>query len=513
MTGLDCPLPMMDRYIDLLTDTSFAFGGVGVVVVAVMVLFLALLMPRDLRGKVRLPALLLLAHICLYLIHRATKHQNFKRPLEVLGLFVLLLSFGRSALLLVFEWFFRHRLKRPVSRIVRDIAKVFVYFGIAIIVLREMGAELGSLLTTSAVLTAIVGLSLQETLGNLFAGLAIQAQRPFEVGDWIQMAGEEQGCTGRVIEINWRATKLITNDRVEIVIPNGLLAKSPMRNFTQPSPISRRTVLVQCPYDVAPHLAESALLQAAVGCADVLEEPSPFTWLTQYADSGIEYALLYFISDFEQRNTIDADVRRRIWYGLQRAGISIPFPIRDVRLQQSSDAAVQALEHDQSRQRLRLLKSVDFLDDLPESAREQLARSSRLRLYGRGEDIIRQGDEGSELFIIKSGEAIVLVRQERNDPVELARLGAGAVFGEMSLVTGERRNATIRGSTVCEVLVIGHEQFAPVLEQNPDFAQRISDALAHRKAELKQAHMAGKSSDTEQDSGELLTRIRRFFSL
>ena len=169
----------MDKYLDFLADTSFAIGGIGTVIVTVLVVLLLLLMPREARGKVRLPALLMLAYVALSLVHRHVSSPTLHRPTELAGLAVLLLCFARSAFLLVFEWFFKHRLKRQAPRIVSDIVQVLIYFSIALIIFREMGAELGSLLTTSALITAVIGLSLQETLGNLFAGLAIQAQRPF----------------------------------------------------------------------------------------------------------------------------------------------------------------------------------------------------------------------------------------------------------------------------------------------------------------------------------------------
>ena len=503
----------MNKYIDLLTDTSFAFGGTGVLVVAVLVLLSWVLMPRRERRKLHLPAFLLLMHVGLYLTHRLTTAHAWKRPLEVSGLLVLLLCLGRTAFLLVVEWFFRLRLKRPLPRIMADIIQVFIYLGVAFVIFREMGAELGSLLTTSAVLTAVIGLSLQETLGNLFAGLAIQAQRPFEIGDWIQVQDAQENSTGRVIEINWRATKLITNDRVEVIIPNGLLAKVPIRNYSQPSPISRRVVNVQGPYETPPHTVEAALIRAASGCRGVLAEPAPCTWVVKYADSGIEYSLLYFISDFENRAWIDSDVRRHIWYAFQRAGIGIPFPIADVRLHQATELQSQRAEKEQFGDRLRMMRSVDFLEAIPSASLEDLARACKLSLYDSGEDIVRQGEQGAELFIIRSGAATVLVQSADGGSIEVARVGPGDVFGEMSLMTGEGRNATVRASVACEVLVIGHAAFAEVLERNPELLPRISEILANRQAEIEQAQTASQQFDQARESLVLLDKIRNFFSL
>jgi small-conductance mechanosensitive channel/CRP-like cAMP-binding protein len=502
----------MDRYIDILTDTSFAFGSTGVLVVALLVLLSWLLMPSGERRKLSVPALLLVSHVLLALVHRHTHSNDWKRVLEVAGLLFILVCLGRTGFLLVVEWFFRHRLKRPLPRIVADIIQGLIYACVAFIVFRDMGAEFGSLLTTSALLTAIIGLSLQETLGNLFAGLAIQAQRPFAVGDWIQVENSQENSTGKVIEIDWRATKLLTNDRVEIIIPNALLAKSPIRNYSQPSAITRRLLTVQASYQTPPHIVETTLLQAAASCRDVVAEPAPAIWLSKYADSGIEYTLLFFITDFGRRAFIDSEVRRHIWYAFRRAGIDIPYPVCDVRVQHAGEARPPKSAEEQAAERLRMMRTVDFLDVLPAPALEYLAQSSRSCLYDTGEDIVRQGEQGSELFIIQSGAAVVLT-QANEQPVEVARIGPGGVFGEMSLVTGEGRTATVRASTPCSVLVIGHQAFGTVLERNRELAKRISEILASRKAEIELAQTTSPDTGQERQSLELLDKIRNFFSL
>jgi CRP-like cAMP-binding protein len=258
---------------------------------------------------------------------------------------------------------------------------------------------------------------------------------------------------------------------------------------------------------------EAALLEAAQGCPGVLADPAPRVWVGQFGDGSIEYKLLYFIDDFDHTPAIDPAIRRRIWYSLQRAGISLPFPTRDVRVEQVSEAGSYQAELEQAKRRERMLRSVDFLDVLPEHTLGHLAQNSKTCLYAAGEDIIQQGDEGSELFVIRSGEAAVLVGQEDREPVEVARLGAGGVFGEMSLVTGEPRSATVRTSSPCEVIVLGHAAFRDVLEQNPDLAQRISEVLASRQAEIEQAQSTRPELDRDTRSGVILARIRSFFSL
>ncbi len=504
----------MADILDYLSDAHLGFRGVGAFVAAVLVVALYVVMPRGSRRHVRLPASLLV----LYLVAAALGEllplsDEAGRAFDVVGLFFLLSCLGRASFVLVVDGLLDYRLGRPLPRIVREIVQLLVYFGVAFLTLRAMGAELGSLLTTSALLTAVVGLSLQDTLGNVFAGLAIQAQRPFKVGDWIQVDGTAETSIGQVIEINWRATKILTNDHVEIVIPNGLLAKSPITNFTQPTEASRRIVKIQGPYDKPPHLVEAALLETTCHCPGVLSHPPPTTWVSLYADSGIEYSVVYFIDDFAKRPVIDSNVRRRLWYALQRVGVSIPFPVRDVRVQQQTDHQTDEARANRSRELQRTLRSVDFLDVLPESGLAQLASAAETRLYASGEDIIRQGEEGAELFIIRSGRAVVLLQAPGREPTEIAQLQAGAVVGEMSLVTGEPRSATVRAVTACECVAVGHLAFGEVLATNLDLAERISDVLASRRAEIDSTRVAQEAYDRASESNVLLKRIKNFFSL
>jgi small-conductance mechanosensitive channel/CRP-like cAMP-binding protein len=501
------------HWFDWLTDATFVFGGVGVAVAAVLIGAGAWLLPGREKRKLRLPLLLLLAVLALSAARAVLPaHSGLRKPLEVATLFCLLTAVGRSGFVLVVDWFMGKRLNRPMPKIIRDIAQSFVFILVAFATLRAMGADLGSLLTTSALLTAVIGLSLQETLGNVFAGLAIQLQRPFQVGDWIYVDGSH-AAPGQVTEINWRSTHLLTNDQVEVIVPNGVIAKSSIANYTQPRPVSRRIVKVQGPYDVPPHVVEAALLEAMQNCTGLVRAPAPAVWLSQYADSGVEYSAVFFIDDFSRVLSIESEVRKRIWYALQRAGVSIPFPVRDVRIHQSSTEERSAAEERRLSELGRMLHRVDFLDVLPDAALRLLAKQCKLQPFTAGEDIIRQGDEGNELFIIQSGEAKVLVAQGDGPILEVARLGPGGVFGEMSLVTGERRTATVRALGTCQVICVGHEAFREVLEAHPDLATRISDVLASRQAEIELVQSSREALDRVTRSGVLLNKIRNFFAL
>ncbi len=487
-----------------------SFGGIGVALAVGLIIALRVLLPRADRSKLRLPVAALALHLLL-VAGRALLPTGARSHalLATVASVVLLVCIGRAGFLFAVDWLLGKRLARPLSKIFRDIIQVLVYAAIVLIALRGMGFDPGSLLTTSALLTAVIGLSLQETLGNLFAGLALQAERPFEVGDWVQFDAD-QNLVGRVVELNWRAAKILTNDAVEIIVPNGILAKSPIRNYTQPTDTSRRIVSVQGPYEMPPHRVSQAILQAIRGTVGILDQPPPEVRLHQFADSGIEYRVLFFTNQFQDRERIEAAVRSRIWYGFQRAGISVPFPIRDMRFSEPAEVSQTAAPD----LVLDMLRQVDFLQVLPDDLLTILAQRIKLVVYSSGELVIEQGDAGRDLFIVKSGEMEVSVDSGRGSET-VAQLGSGKVFGEMSLMTGAPRAATVRALTDCELLVIDHSAFREVLNSSPDLAESISAILAGRRAELEQHLTPGPANAAETDArGKvLLDRIKDFFSI
>jgi small-conductance mechanosensitive channel len=502
-------------WLKALFTTEFAsLGGAGITIALVLLLVLRVLLPASNRKLLRSPLVFLVLNVAIVVLRAlVAMPKPADRFLSVLALVLILACVGRLLFVLVVDWLLGHRLRRPLPKIIHDLLHVFLYFGVAFVTLPLVGLEPGQLLTTSALLTAVIGLSLQETMGNLFAGLALQAQRPFVVGDWIKFEQDDK-LTGRVTEINWRATKVLTVDDVEVIIPNGTLAKAPIQNFTQPTPVSRRTVIVQGPYEAPPLDVMNAILGGLRGCPGVLESPAPEVQLSSYADSGIEYFVRYSISDFARRFAIDSQVRVRIWYSLSRAGISIPFPIRDVR---HHDMAAETKEATSASlvERRRTLSAIDFLADMPSAALDRLAETTRVALYSAGEEIIRQGDDGDELFIVHRGEVAILVGADVRRATEVARLGAGKFFGEMSLMTGEKRTATVVAAGPCELYVIGRAELREILEMDPKLPEHIADVLARRKAQLEERSAKGAdvAAKIESESSVLLSRIKSFFSL
>ncbi len=497
------------------TKELTALGGTGIALALVLVLGLLLLLPRAERRFVRMPVGFLAAHLLVVALRETAPHEaSLQGPLEVLGLVLLLISLGRSSFLLFMHALLVRRLTRPVPRIFRDLVQALVYVAVALITLRAAGVDPGSLLTTSALLTAVIGLSLQDTLGNMFAGLAIQAERPFETGDWIQF-DENPEHVGKVLEMNWRAIKLLTLERVEVTVPNAALAKAPIRNYTKPLSVVRRDTFVFVPFDVPPQRIHALLTEAVRSVTGVLPAPPPTVLTNRFTERGAELWIRYFIDDFSQREIVESQVLDRVWYVLNREGIEIPPPARTVRLVQASDEDEHREQQSGIEDRLNTLQHVDFLAALPDKARRSLAAAARCRLYANGEAIIEHGQTGSQFFVIVHGEVMVLAPSGTR-VTEVARLRPYDFFGEMSFMTGEPRRATVRAITETQVLVIERDALASELEASPRLAEIISRVITEREKHLEArlaADASQKQSGLDHHSGELLHRIRKFFSI
>ncbi len=486
--------------------------GAGLIGAVVLIGVLAALTRhpwRHARGSVVLVVLHLVAAGARELVGPDTA---LSRPIELLGLFFLLSAYGRT----LFVLFTQSRPVRPLvnlPKIFLDIIHVLVFIAALLLTLHVAGVDPSSLVTGSAVITVVLGLSLRDTLGNLFSGLAIQAQRPFEVGDWIQF-DQVPSHIGQVVEINWRATKVVTLDAVEIVIPNATLGQGYIVNYTKPRKFSRRSVYVNAANDVPPQRVQQIILESLQGAWGVLTDPPPSVVTNAFDERGVQYWVRFFTVEFDKRDKVDGGARDRIWYALARHGVAIPAPQREVRVEDAPEGAERAAQ-DQEAQRMKALRCVDFFTPMGEEALGRLAATSRTGLYAEGEVVIRQGAPGDELFVIQRGEVAVTL-DRGGSPLEVARLQPGSFFGEMSLLTGEPRTATVRASKECELLVVDKAGFGRVLEAFPELAERVSEVIAGRQAGLtsKMGEAAGTDApDRDDRRGWLLQRIREFFNV
>lgn len=490
---------------DLLRGDEAGLAAVLALSLAVLTLGLRVAMPPERRRSVRLTLGLLLAYFVLSLLSDVSPaHTLQRRYLGIGSLLLLLLACGRVTTLLFVDVLLGRR--RSASRIVRDIVEGVLLIVALLVTLRFAGVDTTSLLTTSALLTAIIGLSLQDTLGNLIAGLSLQTEQPFSVGDWLQI--DREGLqVGRVLEINWRATRLRTQADTELIVPNAQLARASLVNLSRPTRRVQRTVQLTLPSDLSTRRVHDLLQKSLAQVPGVLGEPQIVT--QAFLEGGVQYAVSFFIDDLDACDRLEGAVRDRLWNALHRAGVSLA----SARPPPADGSGVDP----HLAERTRAIAGIDFLRDLPSSAIDELAQGARGERYQAGEIVVRQGELGEALYLCLSGELVVVHTPPDGRPRELARLHHGGMFGELGVMTGEPRSATVQTVSECELAVIEKALLARVLAKTPALAELISQRMAeHQTALDKLDHETSPEQDRvsiAEHRSHFLRRLRALFAL
>ena len=478
----------------------------ALVAVAAAVL-LATSLPRGRRRLGIWPLVLLALAGLTYAIGRLLPNDGLDpdEPLLIARFFLgssLLISVLRIGAVSIWE-----RIQPPLPRIVLDVSGV-VLIGVALVTtLYEAGIEAGNLFTGSAVVTAVMGFALKDTLGNVFAGLTIHAEHPFEVGDWIQYDAVTAHI-GKVVEINWRATKVITLDEAYVIIPNGQLAQASIRNFTKPEPWSRRSLFVVTPYDVPPQRVQAIILEALAGSFGVLASPPPSVVTNAFTERGVEHWVRLFTTAFDKRDRVDGMARDRIWYALARHGIRIPVATHAVQLTEppAPEPPEQALAR-----RVMCLEGVAILEPLLPDYVRGVATAATERSYGAGEQVVRQGALGTSMFVVLSGRLSVTARDDASGTQALlATLVAGDSFGEMSLLTGAPRMATVTTLEETRLLEVGKDAFTTILETHPELIESLGARLQRQQSE--RSRLLADREARQPETQDLFRRIRDYFN-
>jgi CRP-like cAMP-binding protein len=318
---------------------------------------------------------------------------------------------------------------------------------------------------------------------------------------------------GRIEQVSWRAMRLRTWDGDTLTIPNNEVSRHALLNYSVPSSPHSRLVLVQVGYETPPNRAIAVLRAALAQVEGMAAGVSPNVRIVSYQDSAIRYEVRYFFGSYEDYRAIEGDVYRMIWYHLRRAGIPFSLPISAVQIHQPGppEATADRL--------LPALRGIDLFQTLSDQELRTVASHLRPLHYAAGERIIEEGSAGDSLFLVDRGEVRVL-RRMGGTPREIARLGEGECFGEMAMLTGQQRTATVVAATDVDVFMIDKAGFQDVLAGNPNVAVDISALLARRRAALHDAEAdlitsirAGAGAGDGDLRQRILDRIRSYFGL
>ena len=445
------------------------------------------------RRRMRFTLWTLLLYVVVHLfgvwMPGAAEFEAQRESLERLLLLLAAVSFGVS----LFNPWFRHGVPDRLPSILQDTIVLAVFGGISISWFHD------SLALTSAVGAAVIGFAAQDTLGNAFAGLAIQIDRPFRVGHWITVGAFE----GLVTEITWRATKLRTKSGNLVVVPNNIVSKEAINNYSEPAAPTRLFVEVGASYNTPPNETKSAILAALKDATGVLLTPAPDVVLIDFGASSLMYRVRFWIDDFSQDERMRDEVRTFIYYEFRRRNIEIPYPTQ-VQYTRMDDVVDTPARRDVI---TRLIAQVPVFAELHEDAHRELAVAAGTLQYAAGEAIVREGDPGSSMFIVERGRVDVVLSGGQH----VATTEAGGYFGEMSLLTGAPRRATVTAMTDCVLVEIGVDAFREYVQSRPDMLAPIAAAAEARQHVLDAARAIKPSAP--KDGPSLLQRMRVFLGL
>jgi len=416
---------------------------------------------------------------------------------------------------------FRVMLPRIGVVLPRILIDLLTFLGVLfafIVVGQRAGFSIAGLITTSAVLTAVIGFSLQDTLGNVMGGLSVQLDKSLKIGDWITLGpGQPQG---KITEIRWRYTAIETRAWETILIPNGVLVKSQLtilgKRTGEPTQLRRQIdffVDFRTPPTDVIEAVEGSLRRDPV--KSMALEPLPHVLFIGVKDSFAHYCVRYWLTDLASDDPPDSATRVRVWFALRRANIpmSIPASAQFLTLDSPDREARKQVEEHQ--RRMTALASVDLFRGLPEDRRRELADDLVYAPFACGEAVTREGESDDGLFMLVSGQGSVRIGAN-GEAREVARLTPGQFFGEMSLMTGEARTASVVAATDLVCYRLEKAAFQRVLRDMPALADQIAEILVRRRTALSQVQTEREEvqrTRVETAKQDLLGRIRGFFGM
>ena len=403
-------------------------------------------------------------------------------------------------------------------RIVEDMLVMLGYIAWGMVRLRYAGLDLSQIVTTSALITAVLAFSMQDTLGNLLGGVALELDSSLAIGDWVRIDDVE----GQVVDIRWRSTSVQTRNWDTVVIPNSYL----MRNrFTvhgrrRGAPRQwRRWIWFNVDYSAPPARVIESVENAvhAASIANVAADPAPQCVLMDFDHGYGRYALRYWLTDFARDDPTDSEVRTHVLAALQRAGMRIAVPEYSLHTIKEGGKHLQEVRTREIGHRLDALKHVDLFAGMSEQELQTVAERLVFAPFAKGDVMTRQGALAHWLYILTAGRAEVVVDQPDGARHVINTLPAGTSFGEMGLLTGEPRRATVVADSDVECYRLDKASLEDIMHSRPALAEDFSRMLVARQADLdeklKQVDAEQFAKRAAHEPSEILARIRGFFGL
>ena len=406
-----------------------------------------------------------------------------------------------------------------VPAILKSMVSVVVYLiAMSLVVGGVYGYDVAAFLTALGAGGVVLGLAVRGIFSDLFTGLAVNLDGNVAIGDWVQLmprGSQARVLLGQVREIGWRSTQLETEEGNLLIIPNTLLAEDLVTNFSRPSGAARCECRIDLDASVPCERVKRILLGAArslAGTPGFVTDREPAVLTNSTSERGIEYLIRFWIQPWSPLSPTSARdaVLSRALHHLAIAGLAPAIAKTEIfydRIPEhrGSDATLENREA--------LLESIELFAGLEAEDRRPLAAALRRKLLSPQESVVEQGDTGDSLYILAEGALDVLVTAGQPPAdVRVATLGAGDFFGEMSLLTGEPRRATVRSATAAVIFELSRDTVARLIEYRPDIGETLSRAVAERTIGLDDAHRVSGAAAKEAAVETLSAQVSRLMS-
>jgi small-conductance mechanosensitive channel/CRP-like cAMP-binding protein len=390
-----------------------------------------------------------------------------------------------------------------VLSLIKTVLSIIIYIVAFFIIFQTQYPDvpLAPLFTGSTILGIVVGLALQDTLGNLFAGIALQADQPFQVGDVVTLVSQQRGV---VESVSWRGVKIRTFENRILVVSNTALGKE-MIEVAPRGNLNARLVNFNTVYVNSPARTIQLVRDGIRQIENVSQKIRPIVRIKNLGDNGIDWEIKYWADDYTKHPDTDALIRQRVWYIFNRERIEFAFPTRTVYMAEKPEETTFVEYVNTVSEKL---QEIPLFAPLAEEEIERLAKASSTRIYAPDEAIVRRGQEGNSMFVIVRGNVKVQI-PENDYQKTINKLKANDFFGEMSLLTGQPRTATVIAEDETEVIQIKKTALRPLFESNPQLMKAICDIIEDRRSVL----VTREEQDEETDlaAAGVLSSLRRFF--
>ncbi|MDZ7880421.1 MAG: mechanosensitive ion channel family protein [Saprospiraceae bacterium] len=470
---------------DIFTNESWFYWALGLMIVTPLSILLLNEAIRLLQRKHQgiIPPINQLKNVVLPLfafsfliryVSNSEINSFFLKILDTISWMFLISSVLTITNIVLFETAGVSSWRSKVPKLFLDLFKVvLILVGGAIILSNVWGADLSNLATALGLGSFVLGLALQDTLGNLFSGIALFYEKPFKMGDNIKV-GEH---SGKIIELNWRAVRIITPQEEMIVVPHLVIGKEAIINFSQPTTYYIHKINVSFSYNDPPNKVKEVLFNVCLDIDGILKDPEPEIKTVKYGDSGIEYEIEFAIAEYNDFEATSNGLMTSLWYAAKRHSLTMPLPQRVVFNGEQQQA--EALKNTPSIEKV--LAELSSIIPIDKAKVGDLADGIALQYYGKGETILIENDINDCLFIVIEGKVEESAHNINGDNIKIAKYSRGDFFGENALLGAKPNPATIKAITDLQTIIIYPDEVTEMLEKNPQLAIQLDEILETRQ--------------------------------